>query len=173
MILIISTCKEELSEMEFVRPIALLAEDHNVKHYSKITKEDITGADKIIITGTALKDFDYLKGEFSWLKECEKPVLGICAGMQIIAKEFGVPLEDHTIIGPQQVEVVEKNKLTEGTFNAYFLHTKTGTGKFITLAISNGRSCMIKHPEKELYGCIFHPEVMNEDLISRFVHTQL
>jgi GMP synthase (glutamine-hydrolysing) len=169
MILIISTCKEQLSEIEFVRPVALLVENHNVRHYSQIKKADIKAADKIIITGTALKDFEYLEGNFKWLKECDKPILGICAGMQVIAKEFGVKLEDNTAIGPQKVEVVEANKLAEGTFNAYFLHTKTGIGNFKTLATSNGKPCMIKHAEKEIYGCIFHPEVMNEEIIRRFV----
>jgi GMP synthase (glutamine-hydrolysing) len=169
MILIISTCKENLSEMEFVRPVALLVENHNVKHYSQIKKIDLKTAEKIIITGTALKDFEYLNGNFKWLKEFDKPVLGICSGMQVIAKEFGVELKDDTSIGPQKVEVVEKNKLAEGTFNAYFLHTKTGTGNFKTLATSNGKPCIIKHSEKEIYGCIFHPEVMNEDIIRRFI----
>lgn len=168
MILIISTCKELLSESEFVRPIAMLIEDHNILRYSKVKPADIKSADKIIITGTALKDFDYLEGDFSWLKKCEKPILGICAGMQVIAKEFGVTLESHTSIGQQKVEVIEENKLAKGTFNSYFLHTKTGTGTFKTLATSNGKPCMIKHSEKEIYGCIFHPEVMNEDIIKRF-----
>jgi GMP synthase (glutamine-hydrolysing) len=158
-----------LSELEFVRPIAMLIEDHVIQHYSKIKNSDIVSADKIIIAGTALKDFDYLQGNFSWLKKCEKPVLGICSGMQIIAKEFGVPLEEYVTIGPQKVEVVAENKLAKGTFNAYFLHTKTGTGNFKTLATSNGKPCMIKHNEKEIYGCIFHPEVMNEDIIRGFV----
>ena len=89
--------------------------------------------------------------------------------MQIIAKEHGVPLEDNTVIGPQPVEVIAENKLAEGTFNSYFLHTKTGTGNFKVLATSNGKPCIIKHAEKEIYGCIFHPEVMNEDIIRRFV----
>lgn len=170
MILIINTCKEELSEMEFVRPIALLVKKHTIQHHKIVKKEDIKTADKIIITGTALKDFEYLEGDFSWLKDCNKPILGICAGMQIIAKEFGIELEEYTTIGVQKVEVVEKNKLADGEFNAYFLHTKTGTGNFKTLAKSNGKPCMIKHPEKEIYGCIFHPEVMNEEIIKKFIN---
>ncbi len=168
MILIISTCKEQLSELEFVRPIAMLVKEHLIKHYTKIRPEDIIAAEKIIITGTALKDFDYLQQDFTWLLDFNKPVLGICAGMQIIANAYGIPLENAITIGPQPVEVIKENKLASGQFNAYFLHTKTGTGNFQTLATSNGKPCMIKHSEKEIYGCIFHPEVMNEDIIRRF-----
>ncbi len=172
MILIISTCKEELSEMEFVRPIALIVEDHNVIHCSRVTAADIKTAEKIIIAGTALKDFDYMKHDFSWILELDKPLLGICSGMQIIAKAHGIQLEDFTAIGPQPVETVKENKLASGKFNAYFLHTKTGTGNFVSLAETNGKPCLIKHPEKDIFGCIFHPEVMNEDIVRRFVHTQ-
>ena len=168
MILLVNTCKEELSEMEFVRPVALLVKNHVIKHYSRIKKGDIAAADKIIITGTALKDFDYLEGNFDWLKNYDKPVLGICAGMQILAQTFDLPLEEDTQIGPQKVEVIKENKLCEGEFNAYFLHTKTTSG-FETLANSKGKPCVIKHPEKEIYGIIFHPEVMNEQIIKNFL----
>lgn len=171
MILIINTCKEKLSELEFVRPIERIAKDFRTKNCKEIIQQDIDKADKIIITGTALKDFDYLEHDFSWLLKTEKPVLGICAGMQIIAKEFQIPLVTFVTIGPRQVETVAENKLAKGTFNAYFLHTKTASEGFETLAMTNGKPCMIKHPQKEIYGCIFHPEVMNEDIIERFVRT--
>ncbi len=168
MILIISTCSDQLSELEFVKPLEDLI-GSKAKHYATLTPDDIAKADKIIIAGTALKDFKYLQHDFSWLKECEKPVLGICAGMQALAQAHGVELEDFTAIGPQPVEVRAENKLAEGSFSAYFLHTKTGTGSFKVLATTNNKPCMIKHPEKEQYGCIFHPEVLNTDILTNFM----
>ena len=169
MTLIISLCKDKLSELEFVRPIELLVGECTVKHHSKVKTNDIKNANRIILTGTALADFEYLNGNFEWLKTTDKPVLGICAGMQIIAKQFGIPLKKKTTIGVRPVEVVKENKLCDATFNAYFLHTLTGTGNFETLAKSEGTPCMIKHPQKQIFGCIFHPEVMNEEIIREFV----
>ena len=172
MILIISTCADKLSELEFVRPIAMLFEEHIIQHYSQVKQADIKAAEKIIIAGTALKDFEYLKGEFGWLSNTDKPVLGICSGMQLIAQAYGIELEEFVAIGPGPIEIIAENKLASGKFNAYFLHTKTGAGGFKTLATTNGRPCMIKHAEKEIYGCIFHPEVMNEDIIMNFVRNE-
>ncbi|VVB81979.1 Glutamine amidotransferase class-I [uncultured archaeon] len=168
MILIVNVCRDKLSEMEFVRPLAMLIKDHVIVHYSKVKLADRKSAEKIIIAGTALKDFDYLEGKFSWLKKTKRPVLGICAGAQVIGKEFGLKLEDFTLIGPQKVEVIKKNSLADGAFNAYFLNTKIVTG-CDTLATSNGKPCMFKIPEKEIYGCLFHPEVLNESIIGRFL----
>lgn len=167
--LIISTCADKLSELEFVKPIERLVGKCTTKHYSNLTKEDTDNADKIIITGTALKDFGYLNHNWNWLKDYNKPVLGICAGMQAIAQEFGVKIEDFVTIGPHKVTVVKENKLCAGSFDAYFLHTKTGTGNFEVLATTDGKPCIIKHPSKEIYGCIFHPEVMNESIIKNFI----
>lgn len=168
MILIISTCREKLSELEFVKPIESIVKNCKIRHCRNLTPDDIKTADKIIITGTALKDFDYLKQDFSWLKEIKKPVLGICAGMQIIAKVFGFPLEDFMMIGKHPAEVAVENKLVNGDFFAYFLHTKTGFGNFKVLAESNEKPCLIRHPEKEIYACSFHPEVLNPEILERF-----
>jgi len=169
MILIISTCKEKLSEIEFVKPIENIVGKCVTKHFTEVTPEDVGQASKIIIAGTALKDFDYLEGNFDWLKNTNKPILGICAGMQLIAQAHNIPVEDFVTIGPRKVEIITENTLAEGSFNAYFLHTKTGTGDFQVLATTDGKACMIKHPNKDIYGVIFHPEVMNENIIRRFI----
>jgi len=143
MILVISVCKEKLSELEFVAPVAALVTDPVVKHYKEITEEDLTKADKVIICGTALKDFDYLENlnKFGWIKAFKKPVLGICAGFQIIAVSLGKELVDELSIGQKE--------------KSYYLHSKTIKGKET-----------IK--ENNLTGYIFHPEVLNEELIKGF-----
>lgn len=166
MILVISSCKEKLSELEFVEPLRKIVGKCTVKHYSQITKKDIENADKIIISGTALKDFDYLNADWSWIKNFEKPILGICAGMQVVALAHGSKLVDFTTIGPQIVEVVKENELCSGTFNAYFLHTKTAEGMDV-LATMNKKPAIVKKGNH--YGVIFHPEVMNEDIINKFI----
>ena len=95
MILIISLCKEKLHDLEFVKPIekvvSSLGEKCSVKNYIEVAKTDLEKADKVLLSGTSLMDFDYFNhmDKFSWLKDCEKPVLGICAGMEIIVHEFG------------------------------------------------------------------------------------
>lgn len=168
MTLIISTCREKISELEFVEPLRRLTLG-TVKHHSKITRKDIEGADRIIISGTALADFEYLEGNWDWLKTFDGPILGICAGMQVIAKSFGAKLLKKEMIGPQKVETMKENPLFEGEFNAYFLHTYTAGRHCDILAKSGGKPCAIKHPEKPIYAVSFHPEVMNELIIKNFL----
>jgi GMP synthase (glutamine-hydrolysing) len=168
MILIISTCKEKLSELEFVRPIEEILEKYSyTKHYTKIKKEDLEKAEKIIICGTALKDFKYLEDikMFEWIRETKKPILGICSGAQIITLMFEGKLKDEARIGVHKVEMEEKK------FDAYFLNTKTidPEKEFLVTGKTDGIKCIIKHKEKEITGILFHPEVLNKGIITNFV----
>tara|TARA_Y100000031_G_C8067313_1_gene313438 strand:+ start:232 stop:738 length:507 start_codon:yes stop_codon:yes gene_type:complete len=167
MILIISTCQEKLSENEFVKPIAEIIGKYEVKHYSEVT--NVNDYEKIIICGTALQDNKYLKNNFSWLKDCEKPVLGICAGMQIIALTFGGKLIDQNEIGMVDVKIEKENKLLTKNFKAYALHNKAveNLNQFEILARSDKAVQCIKH--KKAYGILFHPEVRNKEIIKRFI----
>jgi len=94
MILLINICKEQLHELEFVKPIQDILLKNNLKfkvvHYKELKKIDIDNAKRIIICGTSLKDNDFLKNMrlFFWIRTCNKPILGICGGMQIIGKVF-------------------------------------------------------------------------------------
>ena len=51
--------KDSLGYYEFVLPILAIAEELEecaVKHYSEVTKADIEGCSRVILSGTALKD---------------------------------------------------------------------------------------------------------------------
>ena len=169
MILIISTCKEPLSELEFIEPLKALVPKSKLVHCAQLQVKDIALAEKIIISGTALADFEYLDADWSWIAKCNKPILGICAGAQVIAQAFGCDLADEVNIGVKQITVVKQDRLAGADFPAYFLHTKGIRGNFVTLAQSGETPALIKHPSREIYGCIFHPEVMNEEIIRKFV----
>ncbi len=141
------------------------------QYTTTLDENKILKADKIIISGTALKDFNYLDCDFDWLKKFNKPVLGICAGMQIIGKMFECELKEGVNIGVRKVRVVKENKLISEDANAYFLHTKIiEGGNFDVVGLCGEMPAIIKHKSKEIYGCIFHAEVLNSEIIKNFVH---
>lgn len=225
-ILIISTCSQKLSELEFVEPIIKIIKNYenkekankekikinyNVINYKNITpnfyelikKPDKINLDnttsnnriqnKIIITGTALKDNEYLKNieKFNFLKNIDIPVLGICSGMQIISLIYGSKLNKNKIIDFTEIKTIKQNNLFSGSFKVYELHNFeiSHPKDFFAIALSNDkikkknfekqklkkenkynhRTIAIKHKQKEIYGLLFHPEVRNEYILNNFL----
>ncbi len=173
MILVISTCKYGLSEEEFVRPIAEIVEKAGFRYEIKRYKEKIDPKkyDKAIICGTALKDFEYLENmeRFEWIHEFEGHILGICAGYQVIASLFGQKLERAERIGVYEVEVLKENPLAEKTFRAFFLHKLALKSAECVepLAVQGDVICMFWI--RKFYGVSFHPEVLNPEIVERFL----
>lgn len=172
MILIVDMNEKWLGSHEFVLPLCRIVEpeEYEVLHYSEI--RDVTNYEKIILSGTPLKDNGYLRNItlFEWMKTCDVPVLGICAGMQVIGLVFGSELVFCEEIGMTEVETVRENPLFSSTFEAYELHTYgiTPSDAFDVLAISEKCIQGIKLKGKEMYGVLFHPEVRNKDIIEQF-----
>ncbi len=161
---------------EFVLPIVSIAEELEkctVKHYLELNETSPNGYDKIILSGSALKDtvtFDQ-KTRFKWLKDCGKPVLSICAGMQTIGLVFGGRVEKCREIGMTEVATCKENILFSSTFKVYALHNYAlvPPAEFDVLAESANCVHAIKHKHKELYGVLFHPEVRNIEVVKRFI----
>lgn len=177
MILIISTCKEKLHELEFVKPIEKILKEINVKYfiknYKKISKEDLGKSEKIIISGTSLKDNEFIKGieKFNWIKNYDKPLLGICAGMQIIGLIFGGKLRKKREIGYYKENFVKNFLGLENEYEVYHLHNYyiSLPKDFEVYSESIGKIPQaIKHKSKKIYGVLFHPEVRNRKLIEKF-----
>ena len=177
MILIINICKEKLHYFEFVRPIEKILEKKDInfytKHYTKFTDKDLK-ADKIIICGTSLIDKDYIENInlFKWIDFYNKPILGICAGMQILFKHFKGELSEKKEIGLKDIRFKKEFLGFKGKIKAYQLHKLSvdTNEKFESFAYSpNSKTIQaIKHKNKSFYGILFHPEVRNKKIILNF-----
>ena len=168
-----------LSLDEFVAPVGRIVQKEGfptlIRHYTDLTQPDITSAEGVILCGTALKDFGYLEGleRFAWLFSVPCPVLGICAGMQVLVRIYGGEVHPMTSIGMAGQHVVAPDPLLAGKdrFAAYELHclSVAPPPSFTVLAVSPSGVQAIRHRERPVYGVMFHPEVRNEWLIQRFL----
>ncbi len=171
--------QDSLAYNEFVAPIVSIVEQQEeceVKHFSQLTSVCFTNYSKIILSGTTLKDFTTLDQteKFSWVETFDKPILGICAGIETIGKVLGVPLCSCLQIGMIEIVTVVANPLFKGTFNAYALHSLTlePSEAFTVLARSNRCIEAVKHKNKPIYGVLFHPEARNPDILQHFIQLE-
>jgi|TARA_Y100000310_G_scaffold309615_1_gene353899 GMP synthase (glutamine-hydrolysing) len=185
MILIVNVCKEKLHELEFVKPIEDIlnraGEDFFVKHYRDMGEKDLAKANKVIICGTSLKDEEFAKDldKSDWIKDFEKPIFGICAGMQLIGMVFGGKLKKKTEIG-FYFENVERDFLgllgEDEVHEVYHLHNNyidfselKDFEVYFKSSNSEHLAQAVKHKKKEIYGVLFHPEVRQKEMILEFV----
>jgi GMP synthase (glutamine-hydrolysing) len=161
---------------EFVLPIVSIAEKLGkctVKHYLKVNETSLNSYDKIILSGSALKDTVTLDQteRFKWLNDYGKPVLGICAGMQTIGLVFGGRVEKCREIGMTDITTCKENLLFSSAFKVYALHNYAlvPPAEFDVLAESANCVHAIKHRHKDVYGVLFHPEVRNIEVVKRFI----
>ena len=174
-ILLISTCKEKLSEYEFVTPIVEIIKsfEYDIINYKTLETSNISIYDKIIICGTSLQDNDYLNylDEFKKLKSFDKEILGICSGFQIICSMFDEEIVVQQEIGMVNVETQLQNPLVSGDFQAYNMHNFSASEvtSFNILAKSEKTIQMISHKKLNIFGVSFHPEVRNQQMITNFL----
>lgn len=168
-----------LSRDEFVGPIAHIViragQVWRERHYSEMRGVDREEAAGIILCGTALKDnlFATRVSDFFWLRDISVPVLGICAGMEVLCLIFGGTIRPGCEIGMTGIKADKPDPLLPGSpaFQAYELHSFScdpppGWG---VMAISDGGVQAVCHPDRPIFGVMFHPEVRNEAIVERFL----
>lgn len=168
--------------LEFVQPIIDIVKSvslpFRVTHMTQLSTHSFADISHIIICGTSLHDFGYQKhlAQFAFLKHYTKPVLGICAGMQIIAQVFDCTMSMGKEVG-----------MKTATFENDFLGIPAGTSKEVyclhnqiicedehfkkqfTLCAKTTYVQAIRHNHHPFYGILFHPEVRNKDIIAHFI----
>lgn len=173
MILIVNACKEKLHYYEFVKPIQDILKRNGIKfftlHYKDLTDEDFIKATKIIICGTSLKDNQFLEdiNKFEWIREINKPILGICAGMQLIGLVFGGDIKNKKEIG--YYEEVFTNDFLGINNNQQVYHLHNNYVEFsdeFQIFCKNDIAQAVKY--MNIYGVLFHPEVRQKKIIENF-----
>lgn len=168
-----------LSYYEFVLPISsILAQldiSHAVVHWRemKVLRESMG----CILCGTALADNDFTSdlSKFSWIRAAQIPILGICAGMQVLSLIMGGTRKEDPVFGMQEITslVTGPDELMgeHQQFTGYELHRFMPDipDSFIPLAISGKRIVAMKHLTNPWYGVMFHPEVRNEWVVHQFI----
>jgi len=167
--------KDSLGIYEFVLPIASIVknfEEYTIKHYSELSQADIDKCTRVILSGNALRNKQSLTRteDFTWIRKCEKPFLGICSGMQTIGIVFGSSLKRCLEIGMQRIITVKENPLFSSSFEAYELHSYSIQPSKELDVLAESESCVqaVKHKKKDMYGVLFHPEVRNREIVERF-----
>lgn len=177
-VLLVSTCSKKLHEFEFVLPIAKIVKSVkkkiNIIHLSKLG--NISKFDSIIICGTSLKDFEYLRywRNIEYILDSNTPLLAICAGMQLVCLFYGIKLKRYSEIGEKYI-IFKKNFLgMYGKHKVYLLHNLSvpeSKTLFKHFEIFSKTKCIqgMKHRKKDIYCVMFHPEVRNTELIRNFL----
>jgi len=181
-ILLVDLCfeKDSLSQYEFVHPIRDTLQQAgffcNILHYTMVKPQELASYDKIILCGTGLLDNVYAKHLhlFSWIKDFKKPILGICAGMQVIGAVYGGSIVPNQAIGLEQIEIVRDSQLLgePRQIEGYHLHDYAVTLPE-GLSILAGKIDAVEafgHCTHPTYGIIFHPEVRNRWILERFAN---
>lgn len=132
------------------------------------------GSQAIILSGTSLMDHEFLKvGIPEWLLSWNGPVLGICAGMQLIAISSGGKLIPCEKIGITEITVVREDPVFSGKtrFDAWELHQSSVIIPETVLVLARSASGIqgIRLSDRPWYGMLFHPEVRNEWVILNFL----
>ena len=180
-ILIVNNAKPGITEFTTpIEQIVMKSGGTSVSaEYASCLNFNFDAFDGVILTGSPQGDdiVEHHLPYFLWIKNFDKPVLGVCAGHHITGFMYGSKIlrSEEPESGDFSVTVIKKDILFSGmpvTFKVRQMHNDSITlpEEFELLATS--KTCynqVMKHKIKPLYTCQFHPEYYNHELIRNFI----
>ncbi|NQU54434.1 MAG: gamma-glutamyl-gamma-aminobutyrate hydrolase family protein [Bacteroidetes bacterium] len=140
---------------------------------------DFDEFDGAILTGSPQGDdiVEHHLPYFRWIQDFKRPVLGICAGHHITGFMYGSKIlrSEEPESGDFEVQIIKDDLLFKGmskSIKVKQMHNDSITlpNEFELLATSKTcKNQLMKHKQKPLYTCQFHPEFYNHELIRNFV----
>lgn len=148
---------------------------HKLKEVKLIDFENLENRnydnyDAIILSGSsslsvANHEQEYAK-ELHLIRNCQKPILGICLGFELINFAFGEKLKkmEQKEKGVVSIRLVSEDAIFKSfpkEFNVYEAHRwiVPKNERLNSLAKSKDGIEAVRHPKKKIYGVQFHPEV--------------
>ncbi len=158
---------------EFVTILQSLGFESEMVKMKDIRNINLNLSRGLIISGSPIlltdEDHGNTHEKFSFIKELEIPVLGVCFGHQIIGLLYGASISiGNEISGLQSVDIFNRNTIftslnTQEQFYESHREEITLPDNFQLLASSE--TChneTMKHKSRPLYGIQFHPEISGD-----------
>lgn len=142
--------------------------------WDEIESNNTSGITGIILSGSptnlSMEDAAPYIEKFSFIKNTNVPVLGICFGHQVIGMIFdGKIYRGPTISKNETIKLVVADPLLEGFINnEVIMDENHAEGVSLPIefeCLGKSESCdneIMKHKSKNIYGVQFHPETSGE-----------
>ena len=155
---------------------ALKGHDIEVQVYKPGLEFRYQDKDLVVLSGGGGEGFEvkdtfrgklWYEDEMDFVLRCDKPILGICMGFEVIAAAYGSKVEHmgDLIKGFKQVQVTAlgEKETREESLNQFEWHQygvkEVSSQHFETLAYSDNGIEMIRHRGRPILATQFHPEV--------------
>ncbi len=168
---------------EFASPIEKIIEEEGSNsvfiEYADCLGFNFADVDGAILTGSPQGDdiVEHHLPYFLWIKDFKHPVLGICAGHHVTGFMYGSELirRKEAESGDFEVNILKSDTIFNGMPNPFTVkqmhNDSVGLPRDFEL-LATSKACqnqLMKHKQKPLYTCQFHPEFYNHKLIRNFV----
>lgn len=180
-ILIINNAEPGITE--FIKPLEKITEESGstsfLLEYQDCFNFNFDTFDGIVLTGSPQGDdiVEHHSPYFEWIKNCSKPVLGICAGHHITGFLYGSKIlkSEEPESGDFVIERIKDDPIFLGmplTFKVKQMHNDSITLPVDFDLLATSKTCknqLMKHKRKPIYTCQFHPEFYNQIIIRNFI----
>lgn len=151
-----------------IKQVENLLKDHSVDTINmwNLPEKEIDKYDFIVLSGshfdrasTKQKTYD---DELEIIKNINKPIFGICMGMELIARAYSNP--EFIELAPRHrgiIEISYKNKQLK-VYESHRWKIKTVTDPLEEVSRTDDGVEIIKHKSKPIWGVQFHPEADEE-----------
>jgi anthranilate/para-aminobenzoate synthase component II len=155
---------------------ALVGHDVEVQEYKPGLEFHYQDKDLIVLSGGGGEGFElkdkfrgklWYEDEMNFVLDCDKPIVGICMGFEVISAAFGSKVGHvgqlvkgfkSSITTPQGEKRLSQTNLSQFEWHRYGV-TQVSSKQFEVLAHSATGIEMIKHHNRPIVATQFHPEV--------------